>query len=78
VDSDVFRPDIDHLDGVTMHYGVTNLEYVTRKENTVRGHVVRVRLQNAGFSTGPIRYLCPTCGCFFFGGTVGLFVQACR
>jgi hypothetical protein len=71
VDSDVFRLDIDHLDGVTMHRGVTNLEYVTRKENTVRGHLVRVRLQNAGLSTGPIGYLCPTRGCFFFGGTIG-------
>jgi hypothetical protein len=59
LDSDVFRPDTDHLADVTRHHGVTNLEYVSRRENPVRGFVVRVRLRNAGRSTRPISYGAP-------------------
>jgi NUMOD4 motif len=40
-------------------------------KNNVRGRRVRALLREAGLSTGPVCYICPTCGWFFLGGTVG-------
>jgi len=67
LEADLFKTDIDHIDGVMTHNCLTNLEFVTRSENILRRNRMKLLLQKAGLSTGPICYLCLTCGYFYFG-----------
>src|SRR2546426_12504756 len=52
LDSDVFKSDIDHLDGVTIHNCMTHFKYITRSETVGQGRLVRSRFLEAGLSTG--------------------------
>jgi hypothetical protein len=48
IDRGPFETDIDHLDGVTTHHCVTNLQFRSRVANILAVHQIRLDLRRTG------------------------------
>ena len=55
MDSDVFRPNIDHRDGVTIHNYMTHFKYIMWSGKVGQGRLVRSRFPEAWLSTGLVQ-----------------------